>query len=65
MALCLNLQTDYSYNDRKLNMNVIEAEIDGVKIIEPDVFGDERGWFCVTYHAERYCKAGIEDLDRI
>lgn len=50
---------------RRVNMNVIETEIGGVKIIEPDVFGDERGWFCVTYHAERYCKAGIEDLDRI
>ena len=27
-------------------MNVIEMEIDGVKIIE-------RGWFCETYNAER------------
>lgn len=27
-------------------MNVIETEIDGVKIIEPDVFGDARWWFC-------------------
>ena len=26
-------------------MNVIETEIGGVKIIELDVFGDERGWF--------------------
>lgn len=35
-------------------MNVIETEIGGVKVIEPDVFGDERGWFCETYNAERY-----------
>lgn len=33
-------------------MNVIEMEIDGVKIIEPDLFGDARGWGCET------CKAG-------
>lgn len=35
-------------------MNVIETEIGGVKIIEPDVFGDERGWGCESYNAERY-----------
>ena len=42
-------------------MNVIETEIGGVKIIEPDVVGDERGWFCETYNAERYRKVGIAD----
>ena len=26
-------------------MNVIKTEIDGVVIIEPKVFGDERGYF--------------------
>lgn len=36
-----------------LEMNVIEIEIDGVKIIEPDVFGDERGWGCETCNAGR------------
>ena len=41
-------------------MKVIETEIEGVKIVEPDVFGDNRGWFCETYNAERYRKAGIE-----
>ena len=40
-------------------MKVIDTEISGVKIIEPDVFGDERGWFCETYNADRYHKAGI------
>ena len=41
-------------------MKVTETEIPGLKIIEPDVFGDNRGWFCETYNAERYCKAGID-----
>ena len=40
-------------------MKVIDTEIEGLKIIEPDVFGDSRGWFCETYNAERYRKAGI------
>ena len=43
-------------------MKVIETEIAGVKIIEPDVFGDARGWFCETYNEERYRKAGIENV---
>jgi dTDP-4-dehydrorhamnose 3,5-epimerase len=43
-------------------MKVIETEIEGVKIIEPDVFGDERGWFCETYNAERYRMAGIDNI---
>ena len=34
-------------------MNVIEAEIGGVKVIEQDVFGDELGWGCETCNAER------------
>ena len=42
-------------------MKVIETEIAGVKIIEPDVFGDARGWFCESYNAERYLRVGIED----
>lgn len=41
-------------------MKVTETEIPGLKIIEPDVFGDNRGWFCETYNAERYRKAGID-----
>lgn len=40
-------------------MNVIETEIAGVKIVEPDVRRDERGFFCETYNRERYFKAGI------
>jgi dTDP-4-dehydrorhamnose 3,5-epimerase len=35
-------------------MNVIKTNIDGVVIIEPKVFGDERGFFLETFQAERY-----------
>ena len=40
-------------------MKVNDTPIDGVKIIEPDVFGDSRGWFCEQYNAARYKAAGI------
>ena len=40
-------------------MKIIDTAIPDVKIIEPDRFGDARGWFCETYNAERYKKAGI------
>lgn len=40
-------------------MKVIETAIEGVKIIEPAVFGDARGWFVEQYNAERYQAAGI------
>ena len=40
-------------------MKVSDTSIDGVKIIEPDVFGDSRGWFCEQYNAARYKAAGI------
>jgi dTDP-4-dehydrorhamnose 3,5-epimerase len=40
-------------------MKVTQTDIEGVKIIEPDVFGDARGWFTEQYNAERYESAGI------
>ena len=40
-------------------MNVIETTLPGVLIIEPRVFGDDRGFFLETYSAERYKEAGI------
>ena len=42
-------------------MNVIQTTINGVVIIEPKVFGDERGFFLETFQAERYKElAGID-----
>jgi len=40
-------------------MKVIETEIKDVKIIEPKVFGDARGWFMESYSYEKYCQIGI------
>lgn len=35
-------------------MNVIKTAVNGAVIIEPKVFGDERGFFLETFQAERY-----------
>ena len=40
-------------------MKVLETGIEGLKVIEPDVFDDERGYFVETYNAERYAAHGI------
>ena len=40
-------------------MNVTDTEIEGVKIIEPDVHGDSRGWFVEQYNEARYKAAGV------
>lgn len=41
-------------------MKIIETELPGVLIIEPQVFRDERGFFLESFHAERYREAGID-----
>ncbi|MBN49042.1 MAG: dTDP-4-dehydrorhamnose 3,5-epimerase [Spongiibacteraceae bacterium] len=41
-------------------MKVVGTPIDGLLIIEPRVFGDERGFFIETWQAERYREAGVE-----
>ncbi len=40
-------------------MKIIETDLPGVKVIEPRVFGDDRGWFLETWRAERYAEHGI------
>lgn len=35
-------------------LNVISTSIDGVLIIEPKVFGDERGWFMESFNAQDF-----------
>jgi len=40
-------------------MNVVATDLEGVLIIEPRVFGDARGFFFESYHADRYAAAGL------
>ena len=41
-------------------MKVLETALAGVRIIEPVVFGDHRGFFQETWQKERYQACGIE-----
>lgn len=41
-------------------MNIIETAIPGVLIIEPRVFGDERGFFMETWSAATFAAAGLD-----
>jgi len=43
-------------------MNIQDTALAGAVVIEPKVFGDERGFFLETYNQARYREAGI-DLD--
>ena len=40
-------------------LKVTECELEGLKIIEPQVFADDRGWFMELYRKEDYEEAGI------
>ena len=40
-------------------MKIIQAKLEGVMIIEPPVFRDQRGYFTELYQCERYKESGI------
>jgi dTDP-4-dehydrorhamnose 3,5-epimerase len=40
-------------------MKFIPTKISDVILIEPDVYGDERGFFMETWHQEKFAAAGI------
>ncbi|NOY52620.1 MAG: dTDP-4-dehydrorhamnose 3,5-epimerase [Deltaproteobacteria bacterium] len=42
-------------------MLTIKTPLDGLLLIEPKVFGDDRGFFLETYEKKRYGEAGISD----
>ncbi len=40
-------------------MTIIKTELEGAYILEPQVFGDNRGWFMESYNEEKLKAAGI------
>ncbi len=40
-------------------MNVVETDLPGVLIVEPKVFGDERGFFMESWNGRRYEEVGL------
>lgn len=43
-------------------INVIKTALDGVLIIEPKVFGDDRGWFYESWSDRDYIAGGIDSV---
>lgn len=41
-------------------MNIVETDIEGLLIIEPRVFGDERGFFMETWNEGVFKEAGLD-----
>ncbi len=41
-------------------MNIIKTSLEGVVIVEPDVFQDKRGFFMETWHQTRYKNSAID-----
>ena len=41
-------------------MKIIPTELEGVLIIEPEVFADERGFFMESFQKRRYQASGVE-----
>ena len=46
----------------KKHMNIIKTPIEGLLVIEPQVFRDSRGYFVETYNEQRYREAGIDTV---
>lgn len=42
-------------------MNISKTAIEGLVIIEPSVFFDDRGFFMETFHKDRYAEEGITE----
>lgn len=41
-------------------MEIVKTSIEGLLIIKPDVFKDERGYFFESYNKERFLKHGLD-----
>lgn len=43
-------------------MKIINTELPGVIVIEPQIHRDHRGFFLETYHAQKYRAAGLPEM---
>ena len=41
-------------------MKIIKTKLDGVVIIEPDVFGDNRGFFMESWNKKKMSEVGLD-----
>ncbi|EFF67822.1 dTDP-4-dehydrorhamnose 3,5-epimerase [Eshraghiella crossota DSM 2876] len=54
--------TDYRRGKKMGQIKVTTCEIEGLKVIEPRVFGDERGYFFESYNYNDFKEAGIPQV---
>lgn len=40
-------------------MEIFDLELEGIKLIYPDIYGDDRGFFLETYSRSKYVELGI------
>ncbi|WP_261302634.1 dTDP-4-dehydrorhamnose 3,5-epimerase [Paenibacillus andongensis] len=43
-------------------MNIISTKLEGLYIVEPDIFGDNRGFFMESYSSAKFAKLGFDHL---
>lgn len=51
------------YNEphaREVYVDVVQYEIEGVKLIKPRLFGDARGFFMESYNRQKYAEIGLD-----
>lgn len=41
-------------------MKLVQTDLPGCVVVEPQVFGDERGWFYESFNREKLAAAGLE-----
>jgi len=42
-------------------LEFVRTDLPGVVLVEPEIHGDERGFFVETYHTEKYREGGIRE----
>lgn len=42
-------------------MKITETSLPGVLLLEPRIFGDDRGWFMETFNVEKFREQGLPD----
>ena len=50
-----------SATDESLRMKLLPTRLEGPKLIQPAVHGDERGFFCETYRSNAFAELGISE----
>jgi dTDP-4-dehydrorhamnose 3,5-epimerase len=40
-------------------VKLIERALGGVMLLEPQLYGDDRGWFCETFNSARFAELGL------